>query len=121
PVVVRLAAAALLCACLPDPRGLCSRDPDCSGGAPGSFCADGICQGPPRGTVEAIPTRAFARSETLQVRAKVSHRHGTASGRVVIGGVAIDAHPVDGALAADVPLTLAPPGVEGPVPFSVEL
>ena len=121
-MVVRLAAAALLCACLPDPRGQCATDADCAVGPAGLFCAEGVCQGPPRGSVEALPSRAFARSETLHVRAHVDRSHGTATGRVVFGGTAIDAaREPDGALGAEVPLSLAPAGVEGAVPFSVEL
>ena len=62
---MRVAALALVCACLSDPRGECARDADCASGAPGSFCAEGICQGPPRGTLEAVADRPFARSESL--------------------------------------------------------
>ena len=118
----RACLLALLCAACPaDPRGLCSIDADCASGAAGSFCADGICQGPPRGNVEPL-SRAYARGETLHVRAHVDRAHGTATARVVFGGVAVEAAPdPDGALGADVPLSLAPASVEGPVPFSVEL
>lgn len=120
-MVVRALIAALLCACLPDPRGLCSADAECAAGAAGSFCADGVCQGPPRGTVEQI-VRAYARGETLHVRTHVVRAHGAATARVVFGGVGVDASPdPDGALGADVALSLAPASVEGAVPFSVEI
>ena len=113
---------ALVCACLSDPHGECTRDADCASGAPGSFCADGICQGPPRGTLEAVADRPFARSESLHVRAHVTRSHGVASARVVFAATTIDAvAEPDGALGAQVPLTLAPTGVEGAVPFSIEL
>jgi len=118
-------AAALLCAlsaCLPDPHGRCATDADCAGGAAGSYCSAGICQGPPRGTLDALPSRAFSRAEMLHVVARVDRSHGAATARVVFGGaaVAMSAQP-DGSLAVDVPLSLAPAGVEGAVPFSVEL
>ena len=48
--------------------------------------------------------------------------HGVASARVVFAATTIDAvAEPDGALGAQVPLTLAPAGVEGAVPFSIEL
>ena len=116
------ALAALLCACLPQPHGECASDADCAGGAPGSFCAEGICQGPPRGALDAIDSRAFARSETLHVRVRVTRAHGATTARVLFGGGVIAAQPeADGALGADVPLALAPEASEGGVPFSIEL
>ncbi|MFN2545929.1 MAG: PQQ-binding-like beta-propeller repeat protein [Myxococcales bacterium] len=52
----------------------------------------------------------------------MTHSHGVASARVVFAAATVDAvvEP-DGALGAQVPLTLSPAGVEGDVPFSVEL
>ena len=121
--VGRLVAAALLfCACIANPRGQCATDADCAGGAPGSFCADGICQGPPRGTVDAVSARTFGRAETVHLRIHVERSHGKATARVIFGGASIAAQALpDGALGADLPLSLAPAGVEGAVPFSVEL
>lgn len=121
-MVVRTLAAALLCACISDPRGQCATDADCTGGAPGSFCAGGICQGPPRGSVDSFGTRTFARADTVRVVIRVERSHGAATARVVFGGAAIPAQAATGGtLEADVPLSLAPAGVEGAVPFSVEL
>ena len=121
-MVVRILATALLCACISDPRGQCATDADCTGGAPGSFCAGGICQGPPRGSVDSFGTRTFARADTVRVVIRVERSHGAATARVIFGGGAIPALAAPGGtLAADVPLSLAPAGVEGAVPFSVEL
>jgi len=46
-----------LCACLPDPLGRCQTNADCARGPAGSFCAENVCQGPPRGSIEALPAR----------------------------------------------------------------
>src|SRR5205085_253495 len=98
-VVVRAAFVLLLCACLPDPRGRCESDVDCAGGPAGLFCAEGVCQGPPRGAID-VPARTYARSETLHVRTRVEHAHGVATGRVVFGAMAIDGiREPDGAVA----------------------
>jgi len=115
-----LAALALACACIPDPRGQCTTDADCASGAASSFCADRICQGPPRGSI-VIPTRAFSRAETLRVEARVDRSHGPATARVLFGGATISATAAGAVLSADVPLSLAPAGVEGAVQLSVEL
>ena len=115
-------ASALLCACIADPRGQCAADADCASGAPGSFCAGGICQGPPRGSVDSLGAGTFARTATVRVHVRVDRSHGAATARVIFGGAAFDAQALpDGTLAADLPLSLAPAGVEGAVPFSVEL
>lgn len=122
-MVVRpaLALAALALACLPQPRGQCAQDADCAGAPPGSFCAEGVCQGPPAGAVD-VPARAFARSESAHVRVRPTRVHGSASGRVVVNGTVIDlAREPDGALGADVPMSLAAPGSEGALAFSAVL
>ncbi|HEX4382720.1 MAG TPA: EB domain-containing protein, partial [Myxococcales bacterium] len=112
----------LVCACLPRPGGRCASDADCLGGLAGSICAESVCQAPLQGSLEALPARAFGRGETLHVRVRVQHAHGLASARVTLGGQPVEAaFEIDGALGAMVPLSLAPAGVEGPVPLSVEL
>ena len=119
---MRLAAIALLCACLPHPGGECSSDADCLGGPSGSFCAESVCQGPPLGALEALPSRALGRGETLHVRLHVQRSHGLASAQVIVAGQAVTAQlEADGALGALVPLSLAPSGIEAAVPLSVEL
>jgi hypothetical protein len=120
--VVKVAALLALCACLPRLHGRCERDQDCASGPPGLFCADGVCQGPPRGTVEALPARAFARSESVHVRVRVDRVHGTPAVRIALNGAEIAAQrESDGVFGADVPLSLAPAGVEGSVPLSIEV
>jgi outer membrane protein assembly factor BamB len=119
---VRFFLALLVCGCLPDPRGRCASDADCAGGPAGAFCAEGVCQGPPRGTVEPLPARVFARSETVHVRARIDRSHGDPTARVLLGtGAVAAAREADGALGADLPLRLAPAGSEGAVPFAVEV
>ena len=119
---MRLVSLLLLCACLPHAGGECSSDAECTGGPAGSFCAENVCQGPPEGALEALPARVFGRGETLHVRLHVHRAHGFATARVVLAGSAVGAVPeTDGALGAQVPLSLAPAGVEGAVPLSVEL
>jgi outer membrane protein assembly factor BamB len=86
------------------------------------FCAEGICQGPPLGTVEPLPARAFARSESVHVRVRVDRAHGTPAVRILLNGAEIAAQrQLDGVFGADVPLSLAPAGIEGAVPLSVEV
>ena len=124
-MVVRLLALALVAqglGCLHDPRGACAADGDCAGGIAGAFCAERLCQAPPRGAVEPLPTRAFSRSESLRVRARIDRVHGAGSVAVLLGGGTFAGllEP-DGAFAAEVPLRAAPAGVEGPVAFVVEL
>jgi hypothetical protein len=121
-VVVRLFALLLVCACLPQLRGTCESDVDCAGGPAGSFCAEGVCQGPPRGTVETLPGGVFARSASVHVRARVDRSHGEPTARVLLGAGSVPAaREADGAFGAQVPLSLAPAGSEGTVPFAVEI
>jgi hypothetical protein len=121
-MVVKIAALLALCACLPRLHGRCERDQDCAGGPVGLFCAEGLCQGLPLATVEALPARAFARSESVHVRVRVDRAHGTPAVRIVLNGAEIAAQrESDGVFGADVPLNLAPAGVEGAVPLSVEV
>lgn len=120
-MLVRIAAL-LLCACMPGARGECERDADCAGAPDGSFCAEGTCQSPPRGRIDPLPARAFARAETLHLRVRIDRAHGEPSAHVVIGDSTISARrDSGGAWVADVPLRLVAPGVEGPVPFVVRL
>ena len=104
--MVRVSATALLCACIcaciANPRGQCATDADCAGGAPGSFCAEGVCQGLPRGTVDAFGARTFARADIMRVRIHVERSHGTATARVLSGDIAVAAAQAlpDGTLAA---------------------
>jgi len=121
-VVVKIAALLALCACLPRLHGRCERDQDCAGGPVGLFCAEGLCQGLPLATVEALPARAFARSESVHVRVRVDRAHGTPVVRIVLNGAEITAQrESDGVFGADVPLNLAPAGVEEAVPLSIEV
>ncbi|TMA25069.1 MAG: PQQ-like beta-propeller repeat protein [Deltaproteobacteria bacterium] len=111
-----------LCACLPDPLGRCQTNTDCERGPAGSFCAENVCQGPPRGSIEALPARFFARSETVHVRTIVDRSHGEPAVHVLLGsGAVAAAREPDGAFGADLPLRFAPAGSEGPVPFAVEV
>ena len=117
-----LAALGLAAACLPDPRGRCARDADCSAGPTGSFCAEGVCQGAPVATVE-VPPAPLARSATAQVRVRVTRAHGgpaAATARfeagALTGGATRDA---DGALRIDVPCRFAPAGADASAPFAV--
>ena len=112
--------AALVAGCLPAPRGLCSSDADCAGGAAGLFCAEGVCQGPPRVTLLEVPRGVFGRAATATVRARVDRAHGVATAKLTLGagslaGVAEEG----GSFRFEVPLSLAPAGSEGPVPISV--
>jgi len=121
-MVVKIAALLALCACLPRLHGRCERDQDCAGGPVGLFCAEGLCQGLPLATVEALPARAFARSESVHVRVRVDRAHGTPAVRILLNGAEIAAQrESDGVFGADVPLNLAPAGVEGAVPLSIEV
>jgi hypothetical protein len=107
---------------LPDPLGRCQTNADCARGAAGSFCAENVCQGPPRGSIETLPARVFARSETVHVRASVDRSHGEPAVRVLFASAAVAAaREPDGAFGADMPLRFAPAGAEGPVAFAVEM
>lgn len=116
-----LALAALVCACIPDPRGRCSKDLDCAGGVAGAFCAEGVCQAPPRVSLVEVPRGALARAGTATVRARIEGgAHGVASARATLGsGEAPGVAQTGGIWRFDLPLALAPAGVEGAVPFSV--
>jgi hypothetical protein len=122
-----MACAALLAlaACVPDPGGSCASDDDCAGGAPGLFCAEGVCQGPPRATLEEIPGTLFVRAQTAIIRVRVERAHGgvgAAAGALRINGSTVQAvREADGRLRFDVPLQLAPPGVEATIPLEISV
>lgn len=115
----------LMAGCVPDPGGSCVSDADCAGGAPGLFCAEGVCQGPPRATLVEIPTTLFARAQTATIRVRVERAHGgadTASAVLRINGSTVQAaREADGRLRLDVPLELAPAGVEASVPLEISV
>ena len=118
-VVAALVSAALAAACLPSPRGRCETDADC-GGAAGAFCAEGVCQGPPRVTLVEVPRGALGRAATATVRARVERAHGSAAAKLTLGAGTVAGVPEAGGLFRfQVPLSLAPAGVEGAVAFSV--
>jgi outer membrane protein assembly factor BamB len=131
-VVVRTARQATVAAlaiaaagCLPDQRGACSTDLDCGGGSSGLFCAEGVCQGAPRGYFSEVPRTIFGRADTATVRIRVDRAHGgaavaTASLRLNGQSVAGVREP-DGRVRFDVPLQLASPGVEAAVRFDVAI
>jgi len=117
------ALALALAACVPDPGGSCSRDADCEGGAAGLFCAEGVCQSPPRAVFDEVPRTLFARAQTATVRVRVDRAHGGAE--VATASLRINGKTVQGArepggrIRFDVPLQLAPAGVEATVPMEV--
>jgi outer membrane protein assembly factor BamB len=112
--------SALIAGCVPSPRGRCGADADCAGGAAGSFCAEGICQGPPRVTLLEVPRDVFGRAATATVRARVERAHGVATARLALGaGSVAGVAEAQGSFRFEVPLSLAAPGVEGAVPISV--
>ncbi|HKC60648.1 MAG TPA: hypothetical protein VKB92_11230 [Myxococcales bacterium] len=117
--------ALALAGCVPDPGGSCSQDEDCEGGAPGLFCAEGVCQAPPRATFDELPPALFARAQTATVRVRVERAHGgveEATASLLINGTALDpARETGGRLRFDVPLRLAPSGIEAKVPFDVSV
>lgn len=124
-MVLRRAAALLalvagaLAACLPVQRGQCATDSDCAGGFAGSFCADGLCRGPPRVTVDSVPAVASRRA-SVTVRAHVDRGHGAMSAQLALGsGTVAGAQETAGVFRFEVPLSLAPAGVEGPVAFAI--
>ncbi len=126
----RRCAIALLCsagflastACIPSPDGECARDADCAHGEPGSFCAEGICQGAPQGTLE-IPAGPVARNATLGIRVHLIRAHGGFAGahvRLEANGARVPGtQDVDGTLHINAPLAFAPANAEGPTPFVV--
>jgi outer membrane protein assembly factor BamB len=98
---------------------------DCGGGSGGLFCAEGVCQGAPRGYFAEVPRTIFARTDTATVRIRVDRAHGGAA--AATASLRLNGHPVDGIREADgrirfdVPLQLASPGVEAAVPFEVAI
>ena len=124
PACAALLLGALLAqgACLPSPSGECSRDADCAGGAAGSFCAEGICQGPPLASLD-VPAAPFARGATATIRVRIARAHGgpaRASARLEANGASVGGHlDTDGTIHIDTPLFFAPAGTEGPTPFVV--
>jgi hypothetical protein len=119
------AAALALAACVPDPGGSCSLDADCEGGPPGLFCAEGVCQAPPHAVFQELPAVLFSRAQTAIVRVRVERAHGgarDATGSLRINGNSVEAVPEASALFRfEVPLRLAPAGIEGTVPFEVSV
>jgi hypothetical protein len=119
------ALALSLAACIPDPGGSCNRDADCEGGAAGLFCAEGVCQGPPRAALEEVPRTLFARAQTAIVGVRVDRAHGGAE--AATASLRINGHTVQGTrepggrLRFDVPLQLAPAGVEAAVPIEISV
>jgi len=118
-------AALALAACVPDPGGSCSVDADCGGGPPGLFCAEGVCQSPPRAALEEVPRTSLGRAQTATVRVRVERAHGGAE--AARGSLRIAAHSVQAAgepgarLRFEVPLQLVPGGVEGLVPLEISV
>jgi hypothetical protein len=114
-----------LAACVPDPGGSCSRDADCEGGAAGLFCAEGVCQSPPRAALDEMPRTLFARGHTATVRVRVDRAHGgaeAATASLRINGQTVQgAREPGGRLRFEVPLQLAPGGVEATVPIEVSV
>ena len=117
-----IAAACALAACVPSAGGQCSSDRDCAGGAAGSFCAAGICQGATIASVSG-PAGPLARNATIRLQITFQRLHGTpslASARLLANGVAVQgSHDASGAIFIEAPLTFAPARVEGPVSFNV--
>ena len=118
-------AAIALAACVPDPGGSCSADGDCGGGPAGLFCAEGVCQSPPRAALEEVPRTSFGRGHTATVRVRVERAHGgveAASGSLRINGHTVPAaREPGGRLRFEVPLQLAPAGVEASVPLDISV
>src|SRR5207253_2515212 len=126
-VVSRIVAGAAiaLAACVPDPRGSCQRDADCGNSSTGLFCAEGICQSPPRAAFAEVPRTVFGRTHTARVRVSVDRAHGGAAAATAslrINGTSVaGARDADGSIHFDVPLTLARSGVEAAVPIEVSV
>ena len=133
-MVVRRAAAAwraaagaalALAGCVPDPGGSCGADVDCGGGPAGLFCAEGVCQSPPRAAFEEVPRTVFGRGHTATLRVRVERAHGgadAASGSLRINGHTVQALPEPGGrLRFEVPLQLGPQGVEASVPVEISV
>ena len=118
-------AAFALAGCVPDPGGSCGTDADCGGGAAGLFCAEGVCQSPPRATLEEIPRTLFGRGHTATLRVRVERAHGgaeAASGSLRINGHTVQAvREPGGRLRFEVPLQLGPHGVEASVPLEISV
>ena len=119
------ALAVAVAACVPGPGGSCSGDADCEGGAAGLFCAEGVCQGPPRAALDELPRTLFARAQTATVRVRVERAHGgaeAATASLRINGQTVQgAREPGGRIRFDVPLQLAPAGVEARVPIEVSV
>ena len=115
-----LALALLLPGCLLQPRGQCALDADCAGGAAGAFCAEGVCQGPPRVTLVEVPRAALGRAATATVRARVDRARGAVTATLTLGAGSVSgAAEAAGVFRFEVPLSLAPAGVEGAVAIAV--
>ncbi|MFL5311474.1 MAG: hypothetical protein ACJ79H_13570 [Myxococcales bacterium] len=118
-------AALALAGCVPDPGGSCGEDGDCGGGPAGLFCAEGVCQSPPRAVLEEVPRTLFGRGHTATLRVRVDRAHGgadAASGSLRINGHAVQAvREPGGRLRFDVPLQLGPAGVEADVPLEISV
>lgn len=118
-------AAIALAGCVPDPGGSCSSDGDCGGGAAGLFCAEGVCQSPPRAALEEVPRISFGRGHTATLRVRVERAHGgaeAASGSLRINGHVVAGTPEPGGrLRFEVPLQLGPAGVEASVPVEISV
>jgi len=79
-VVSRIAVAAMaLAGCVPDPRGSCRHDAECGAPTTGLFCAEGVCQAPPRASFAEVPRTVFGRTQTARVRVSVDRAHGGAA------------------------------------------
>ena len=117
--------AIALAGCVPDPGGSCSADGDCGGGPAGLFCAEGVCQSPPRAALEEVPRTSFGRGHTATLRVRVERAHGgaeAASGSLRINGHAVPGAPEPGGrLRFEVPLQLGPAGVEASVPVEISI
>ena len=122
---VAAGAALALAGCVPDPGGSCSADGDCGGGAAGLFCAEGVCQSPPRAALEEVPRTLFGRGHTATLRVRVERAHGgadAASGSLRINGHTVQAvREPGGRLRFEVPLQLGPKGVEASVPLEISV
>jgi hypothetical protein len=120
-----MAVLVLAAGCAPDPGGSCGSDADCAGGAPGLFCAEGVCQSPPRATLVEVPTTLFARPQTATIRIRVERAHGGAGAASAVlrinGSTVRGAREPDGLLRFEVPLQLAPAGVEAMVPLEISV
>ncbi len=119
-MVKALALAALVAGCLPAPGGRCESDANCEGGALGAFCAEGVCQAPPRVTLLEVPRGVLGRTATVTVRARVERAHGVVTAKLALGaGSVAGIAEAGGTVRFEVPVSLAPAGVEGAVPISL--